>query len=221
MEVQMAESTNYKIRIEGEGLSLNREVSKEIGEKIVVLLFTGNSTTPVSAPTVQTPVVPAPTEQTPVVPAPTEQTPVVPAPEITIPTSEKEPTPSAKTQQTVCEPEMSIREFLDSCGAKRCPDKITAIGMYLKKYCDADDFSREDLIAHFEKAAESVPKNLTRDIRWTLKSGWITLRNGSEDCYYVTNSGNIAVEQEFSKEVIQKTKGMASGAKKTTTKAGK
>lgn len=104
--------------------------------------------------------------------------------------------------------DLSIREFLDDCAAKRGPDKITAIGVYLADHTQQTDFKRDDLVRQFENAAETVPKNLNRDIKWTAKAGWIAPRSGSTDTYYVTKTGREAVEAKFSKEVVQKTKGM-------------
>jgi fibronectin type 3 domain-containing protein len=116
-------------------------------------------------------------------------------------------------------PETSIREFLDSCEAKRVPDKITAIGKYLKIHNNQMDFDKNDLISNFESAAEPVPKNIARDLKWTLKACWIALKSGSKDRYYVTNSGKTAVEQKFSKAVVKKTRGLMPGGSKKPSAA--
>ena len=185
----MSDVTTYKIKIEGAGLSIDREVSKEIGEQIVVLLLTGSPNT-------------APAGQ-----AAVNHPPVV--------TSK----PATTQHQTSTNPDTSIREFLDGCEAKRVPDKITAIGKYLKRHHNQMDFDKNDMIANFENAAEPIPKNIARDIKWTLKAGWIALKSGTKDRYYVTNSGKTAVDQKFSKEVVKKTQGlMPGGAKKTPAK---
>ena len=189
----MTENSTYKISIEGAGLSLEREVPKDIGEQVVVLLLTGTAAIPQTA---QPPVVSG--SPTPSIAQHTHTTP---------------------PQKTNAHPDTSIREFLDSCGAKRVPDKITAIGKYLKKHNHQMVFDKNDLISHFESAAEPVPKNISRDLKWTLKAGWIALKSGTKDRYYVTNSGKAAVEQKFSKEVVKKTRGlMPGGAKKAPAK---
>lgn len=185
----MTEGITYKITIEGAGLSLDRQVSKEIGEQVVVLLLTGatNATSTPTRPTAAAAHVPAQAQNAP---------------------------PSPITSHPSSHPEASIREFLDACQAKRVPDKIAAIGMYLKTHSDQQDFDKSDLISHFESAAEPVPKNISRDLKWTLKSGWIALKNGSKDRYYVTNSGKTAVEQKFSKDVVKRTQGIMPGGSK-------
>lgn len=195
----MSDITSYKIKIEGAGLTLDREVSKEIGEQVVVLLLTGKAG---ATPTVQASTVAAPHAA-----STSSEIPVV------------DPVAVVTPHQAAANPDTSIREFLDSCEAKRVPDKITAIGKYLKRHNKQMDFGKADMIANFENAAEPVPKNIARDIKWTLKAGWIALKNGSKDRYYVTNSGKTAVDQKFSKEVVKRTQGlMPGGSKKTQVK---
>ncbi len=189
----MTENSTYKISIEGAGLSLEREVPKDIGEQVVVLLLTGTAAVPQAAQPATGAGLPTPTMA--------------------------QRTHTAPPQKTNPHPDTSIREFLDSSGAKRVPDKITAIGQYLKTHNHQMDFDKNDLILHFESAAEAVPKNISRDLKWTLKAGWIALKSGSKDRYYVTNSGKTAVEQKFSKDIVKKTRGlMPGGAKKAPTK---
>lgn len=195
----MSDTTSYKITIEGAGLTLEREVSKEIGEQVVVLLLTGKAAV-------------TPTTQAPATVAPQAATSNSGAPVV-------DPVAVVTPHQAAANPDTSIREFLDSCEAKRVPDKITAIGKYLKRHNEQMDFDKADMIANFENAAEPVPKNIARDIKWTLKAGWIALKNGSKNRYYVTNSGKTAVDQKFSKEVVKKTQGlMPGGSKKTQIK---
>ena len=106
--------------------------------------------------------------------------------------------------------ELVIREFLDSVNAKRVPDKITAIGAYLAQ-SGQGDFGKADLVANFEAAGEPVPKNLNRDLKWTLKAGWIAARTGKKETWYVTNTGQTAVREKFSPEVVKRTRGLMPG----------
>lgn len=101
--------------------------------------------------------------------------------------------------------DLSIREAIDASGAKRAPDKITVIGDYIKTL-HKRDFTRDDIVQMFESAAEKVPANLARDIKWTLKAGWIAQRSGSKTDYYVTNTGNQALQAQFSPEVVKRTR---------------
>jgi hypothetical protein len=104
----------------------------------------------------------------------------------------------------------SLREFLNGIDPKRAPDKITAIGEFLRQHGGKADFKVEDIIQGFEDAAEPVPKNLPRDMKWTTNAAWIAPRSGTKGAYYVTKSGQEAVAQKFSKEVVAKTKGYGS-----------
>jgi hypothetical protein len=184
----MSEDKIYKISIEGAGLSLNRAVSKEIGEQVVVLLLTAGA--PKAHQGVIDPAVSAHA------PAQTKHS------------------PASKVQHRSEYRETSIREFLDSCEAKRAPDKITAIGEYLNTQHNQLTFDKNDLVSQFESAAEPVPANISRDLKWTLKAGWIALKKDTKDCYYVTNSGKTAVKQRFSNEIIKKTRRLVPGGNK-------
>lgn len=163
------EEEGFKVRLEGPGLTIDREISKAVADQIVLVLVTG-------------------------------QAPVAPRGGVGNPARHHAPAHQHG--------DLSIREFLDECEAKRCPDKIAAIGVYLADNESRPDFKRDDLVQQFEAAHEPVPKNLSRDIKWTARAGWIAPRSGSKDTYYVTKSGREAVAAHFSKEVVQKTKGM-------------
>ncbi len=112
----------------------------------------------------------------------------------------------------------SVREYIDSTGAKRVPDKITAFGVYLRETRGIEAFKREDLVRCFEDAAEPVPGKLSRDIKWTLKSGSIAPNGGQKNAYYVTNSGRLAVEACFSSDAVRRTKGMTSRTRRSGAK---
>jgi hypothetical protein len=174
----------YKVTIDGLGLSLEREVSKEIGDQIVVLILTGNAA---MATPVRLPVGDGRSGALPVQPG---------------------------KKSGADQPQLSIREFLNEHDPKRSPDKITAIGVYLKDHSDLETFGRTELETAFQSAAEPIPANLPRDLAWAVRSGWIAARPGTKGQYYVTNSGRQAVTQKFPKELIRKTKQPVASAKK-------
>lgn len=182
----MTEQT-YKVTIDGLGLSLERQVSKEVGDQIVVLVLTGSTATGVG------PRIP--------VRGATGETP-----------SGHVPTGTKETGEE--RPKLSIREFLNEHDPKRSPDKITAIGVYLKDQDNVDAFGRAELETAFQSAAEPIPANLPRDLAWAVKSGWIASKPGTKGHYYVTHSGRQAVVQKFPKELVRKTKQPVSAAKK-------
>jgi len=100
---------------------------------------------------------------------------------------------------------LSLREFLNEHEPRRSPDKIVAIGLYLRDSEGKSTFSKEDLEKAFESCGEKIPANLSRDIQWTIRSGWIAPKSGLKGSYYVTNSGDDAVVKKFPKELLKKT----------------
>ena len=112
---------------------------------------------------------------------------------------------------------LSLREFLNEHLPKRSPDKIAAIGVYLHDHDSKGTFSREDLEKAFESAGEPIPGNLSRDVKWTVKAGWIAPKSDSKGTYYVTNSGRDAVAKNFPKELLKKTR--IEAGKKASKKA--
>lgn len=92
---------------------------------------------------------------------------------------------------------VAIREFLNQSGAKRNPDKITAIAIYLRSHLNRETFSRDDIKGWFRKAGEPVPANYSRDFSAALSTGWIAEDHTTSGEYYVTNSGLQAMESGF------------------------
>lgn len=173
----MMSDDEYKVTVEGPGLTVNRTVSKELCDQVVVLLLTGSigRTQATQRPAALT----------------------------------HAPTTRSQTGEEI----HSVREFIDSVEAKRAPDKITAFAAFLRAHRGMEHFGRPDLVQCYEEAAERVPKNLSRDIQWALRSGWIAPKSGQKDTYFLTNSGTKAVEEKFSADVVRRTRGLFSGAR--------
>lgn len=102
-------------------------------------------------------------------------------------------------------PSVTIGEFVRDAEPKRNPDKITAIGVYLREHRDQDVFSPADIVAGFEEAGEPAPGNISRDLKWTVVNKWIAPKSGVRGGYFVTNSGIEAVTQKFPKQLIKRT----------------
>lgn len=169
----------YKVTIQGPGLSMEMtEVPKAICDQITVLILTGAAGSPPAgiASTAGNGV------QVPV------KQPVVPV---------------ARRDSN---PELSLREFLDQLEPKRGPDKITAIGVYLNDHRDQDTFSGPELEQAFQSASEPVPANMPRDIKWTVKTGWIAPSLGAKGRYYVTKTGRSVAEKKFPKEAVKRSR---------------
>jgi hypothetical protein len=115
-----------------------------------------------------------------------------------------------------------VREFLLQQEAKRIPEQIATMALYLKNHRTTPVFTGKDLVKTFEDAQEPVPKNLSRDIGWTVRIGWIAPKLGMKNTYYLTSSGEAAVGAKFPPDVRKKTKASRSsrrGRKRRTPKA--
>ncbi|MDD5707770.1 MAG: hypothetical protein PHR35_17760, partial [Kiritimatiellae bacterium] len=92
---------------------------------------------------------------------------------------------------------LSVREFMETHNAKRIPEQIATIALFLKQHENLPVFGRKDLVRSFEAAQEPVPKNLPRDIAWTVKNAWIAPKSGAKKSFYLTGTGESAVTAKF------------------------
>lgn len=115
-------------------------------------------------------------------------------------------------------PPTSIGELFEKHRVRRIPDKIASIGYFLKKHQNVSEFGKSEIVDMFEQAAEPIPKNLTRDLKWTVRVNWIAPKPGAKDMFYVTAAGIKAVESNFAKEVQEKTRQQPSAKKKGKTR---
>lgn len=99
-------------------------------------------------------------------------------------------------------PSISVREYLIDSEAKTNPQKILIFAMYLKEMAGNESFSIEEVKSLFRKAAEIVPKNFFRDVRASVKNGWIT--EESRGIYYVTSTGIGVAQSKFKSQQATK-----------------
>jgi hypothetical protein len=90
----------------------------------------------------------------------------------------------------------SPREYLDRSGAKTNPEKITALGLYLRAQ-GTESFTARNLRDLFVSAGEATPKNLPRDIKDTVRAGFLAAHPDQADNYYVTNRGETTAAGGF------------------------
>jgi len=103
-------------------------------------------------------------------------------------------------------PPVSLRSFLRESGAQRNPDKIVAIGAFLRDHLGWESFSRNDVRSQLRSSGARVPRNLTRDIKWAVSIGWIEEVPGNRGWYMVTEAGQEALDGRFSSEFRNATK---------------
>jgi hypothetical protein len=90
---------------------------------------------------------------------------------------------------------LSLREFLDSVGAKKKVAQIVAISAFLHDVLKQKDVGRDEIKMKFAEAAEPMPANFPRDFAKTLKAGWLAPTHGNKDRFYVTQSGRSALKK--------------------------
>lgn len=104
-----------------------------------------------------------------------------------------EESPSEQTLPT----QVTIREFLNDKNASTNPQKIAAVAAYLKDR-DYKSVTIEVFKQNFERAAEPVPRNITRDIRDAVRFGWIAESHKEQGAYFITATGETIVRSGFS-----------------------
>ena len=162
----MDKTSKFTLKLTGDGMMIEREVTPEVAHAIVGLILGGSV-----------------------------------APTTTI------AQPAALNPAAVgAAPALSVREFLEAHTAKRIPEQIACIALYLKKQHNATVFTKKELVKGFEDAQEPVPSNLHRDIAWATKNGWIAPKTGTKNSFYLTGTGENAVTTKFPAEVRKKTK---------------
>ncbi len=97
----------------------------------------------------------------------------------------------------------SPREAIIESGAKTNVQKIVVLGSYIIDRDDTDEFGSSELRALFLKAGEPAPRNLARDMRDAVRSGYITSSLDKSDAYIVTNTGEKAISDGFAASTSQ------------------
>ena len=118
---------------------------------------------------------------------------------------------------------VSLREYLNQHEAKKIPQQIVAIGSYRESSSGKDHFTRDELLSGFRDAKVPAPGNPPRDIARTIELGWIAPAGTEKDQYYVTGTGQSAIESNFAEKIAGGRAGRRRGkrGKKAAKKAAK
>lgn len=111
-------------------------------------------------------------------------------------------TPTATAGSPRSSAGVSIREFIDESGAKRNPQIVTAIGLYLMDHDGQERFTRSEVKNKFSQAGEPTPSNIGRDVTLAVSSGWIA--ENPRNQFYVTDTGRRAIEAQFEGQAIRR-----------------
>ncbi len=168
----------YTIKLTGQGLTVDQQISKETALTILNLVMGGPGATPEQPAATGPPHEPPPPGDHQVVP----------------------PNPAKPVQGA----SKSVGEFVDEVEAKRNPDKIVAMGVYLQDLGE-EQFTSERIKPLFQVAGEPTPANFARDWRWAVTAKWIAQSHDDPKAFYVTASGKKAVEAHFPAETRRAT----------------
>lgn len=98
----------------------------------------------------------------------------------------------------------SPQEYLAKYDAKTNPQKILIFAKHLTDKGN-DTFSSEDVKKMFLIAREPNPGNFIRDVKMTIRKGWIT-PTGDDGMFVITNTGDKQLETKFKSGDPLKTK---------------
>ncbi|MBI2644247.1 MAG: hypothetical protein HYW95_01905 [Candidatus Wildermuthbacteria bacterium] len=110
-------------------------------------------------------------------------------------------------------PQEAPAEYLKKFAPDRNPDKIVALGAYLKEARGQDSFTPAEIRVLLRDAGEKLPGNLTRDLKVALRNAWIASDPSQRGTFYVTNPGFKAMQEGF-----PKTSAPRGGKRKKNTK---
>ena len=117
------------------------------------------------------------------------------------------------TQTNQPQAKLSISEFISQSQATRTPDKLTAMAIYLHDFQGIDQIQRKIFTQQFKLIGQTAPKNLSRDLSWALRLGWLERLPHNSRLYRATTTGRQLVEQKFPQTSLTKTTLAAAGGR--------
>lgn len=189
----------FEVRVTGAGVELTRPVNQATALSVISIILGGSAVVP-TAPT------PSGAGSY-VPPVPTTTTPVE--------AQRNTPHPSVPADDSI-DTRMTVGEFIDDCGAKRNPEKITAIGYYLEVRLGQGSFTKEEVKSQFRPAGEPVPGNYSRDFSDAITQRWIAEDADTRGRFYVANTGKSAIASKFSEQFGKPIRRANSRRKKAT-----
>jgi hypothetical protein len=100
--------------------------------------------------------------------------------------------PEGQQQRTT-----SLREFVDSSGAKSIAAQVLAIAEFVRTTERKDEFTRDEIGDHFRLADLAPPTNLARDFQTAADYGWIAEDPRALGHYFITTKGHEVLRQRF------------------------
>ncbi|MES2409434.1 MAG: hypothetical protein V4509_04010 [Patescibacteria group bacterium] len=98
------------------------------------------------------------------------------------------------------------KEIIVNSSAKTYPQKIAALGVYLRDQVGQETFSPQDMKVIFKKMGDE-PKNFTRDLKSAMELQYVICTDPASEQYELTDKGSEAVTDNFSSKAIKKSVG--------------
>jgi len=89
---------------------------------------------------------------------------------------------------------LTLNEFCHSYKFLNNYQRITAIAEYIATY-ENSNLQKDEIPDLFARAGFAPPKQLHRDVKETIKKGWISEKPKSENTYFVTGIGRSALKE--------------------------
>lgn len=121
-------------------------------------------------------------------------------------TSPHSPAPAASVMLPALQSTITPRNAISEANAKSNPQKIAALGKYLRDR-GQNAFTRSEVLEQFRRAGESTPKNIGRDLKDAVIFGFICESDTQKNEYYLTNNGEEAVLNKFAGDASSAKKG--------------
>jgi hypothetical protein len=161
--------TDCTIKLTGTGLTLDRKISQDLANRIVMLVLSDGKQDVVER-------------------GGGDGGGPLPSPDQATAATKAQAAPGRTT---------SLSEYLNQHSVQKTPQRIAAIGQYYQVNTKKSYFTRAELETGFEDARVKVPKNINRDLGLTINKGWIAPKQGQAKAYYVTGTGETAIANNF------------------------
>lgn len=181
----------FTVSVNGTGVNLTRTVDPATALNVIATVLGGGTAAP---------------------PAPVAYAPHTP------------PAPRASTQRDIpggspgtgdaLDAHTTVGEYIDECGARQFPAKITAIGHFLQLKLGQSTFTKDEVKSQFRPAGEAAPGNFPRDFNEAISQRWIAEDVHNKGQYFVTTTGKKAIAAQFDKTTRRAT---ASRRKKSSS----
>lgn len=162
-----AKEPTYTLSLQGDGITLKRELTREVALAVINIALGGVTAAPPSG-------------------GRSGETPAPPG------GGRGGSTPIGASAPPI---DGTPGEYIEETKARTNADKIVAFGAYLHDHKDQQRFTRVEIKGLFRAAHETPPANFGRDFRAALSSKGIA--EDTPDQHFVTKTGRGMLEQEF------------------------